>query len=398
MKKYYGLTVLVCVLVLAAVSFLTDFWHRAPGDEVLKVGFVYSEDESTPYTGNFIQAQHRLEEAFPGRVQVMTRSNVLARDAEEPIRELIRRGCRLMFINSDWDICLPLAREYPEVQFCQISMPFLADATDIPENYHSFNGEIYQARYVSGVIAGMKLRQMMDSGALSARDAVVGYVGADSNPEVISGYTAFLLGVRSVAPEARMRVRYVGSWNSYNLEKERTRQLIDEGCVIIAEHTNTIAPAVACEEATQKGHRVYYIGYHQTMMDIAPSCTLVSLRTNWAPYLLGATEALLNGETIEKGVKGHVHGATDMSAGFEQDWVQMLELNKYLAADGTGEKMERIIENLKAGKLEVFKGNYTGVDPENPADTIDLSKGYTECRDSSGPSFHYILKDYITIE
>ena len=280
--------------------------------------------------------------------------------------------------------------------FCQASMPTISMEGQ-PENYHTFNGEIYQARYAAGIVAGMKLRELLDSSAILPEDAQVGYVAANNTAEVVSGYTAFLLGIRSIAPEARMRVRYTGTWSSYSLEKQRARELIDEGCVIISQHTNTMAPANACEEALQAGKRVYYVGYHQSMMDVAPSTTLISLRTNWYPYISGTVNALLNREEIEKSVPGHVHGR-DMSAGFDEDWVQMLELNVYLAAPGTEQKLEETIEGFRAGKIDVFRGNYTGVSTTDPNDVIDLRQGYTEHRNSSSPSFHYVLRDYIIEE
>ena len=113
-----------------------------------------------------------------------------------------------------------------------------------------------------------KLRQLLDEGTLRPDQALVGFVGANASAEVISGYTAFLLGIRSVAPEAVMRVRYTGSWGNYTAEKEATRRLIEEGCVIIAQHVNTSASAAACEEAVAAGRQVYHVGYHQSMMDI----------------------------------------------------------------------------------------------------------------------------------
>ena len=312
------------------------------------------------------------------------------------MRDLIRQGCRVLFTNLDTDITTKLAAEFPEVAFCQASMPTISMEGQ-PENYHTFNGEIYQARYAAGIVAGMKLRELLDSGAILPEDAQVGYVAANNTAEVVSGYTAFLLGIRSIAPEARMRVRYTGTWSSYSLEKQRARELIDEGCVIISQHTNTMAPANACEEALQAGKRVYYVGYHQSMMDVAPSTTLISLRTNWYPYISGTVNALLNREEIEKSVPGHVHGR-DMSAGFDEDWVQMLELNVYLAAPGTEQKLEETIEGFRAGKIDVFRGNYTGVSTTDPNDVIDLRQGYTEHRNSSSPSFHYVLRDYIIEE
>ena len=396
MKKFFLPTVIICVLVLAALSVITGFWDNAPKINVTRVGFVYSEDESTPYTANFVKAQRALEEEYGDRVQVLVKSNVLSRESEQPMRELIRDGVRILFINMDTDIPITLAREFPDVQFCQVSLPSISmDGT--PENYHTFNGEIYQARYISGIAAGMKLRQLLDSGALLPRDALVGYVGANASTEVVSGYTAFLLGVRSVAPEATMRVRYTGSWSNYAAEKEQTRELIEEGCVIIAQHVNTTAPAVACEEAVSAGKTVYHVGYHQSMMDIAPSCALVSIRTNWAPYVIQAVKAVMSGASIENTVEAHEHGR-DLSAGFESGWVELLELNKFIAAEGTQEKIDNAIESLKKGKIRVFSGNYTGVNPLNTSDTIDLNEGFTENQYSSNPSFNYILEDYITVE
>ena len=390
------ITAAFCAAVLAIVSLLSGFWHYRPQEGVLRVGFVYAEDESTPYTANFVRAQRALEEEYGSKVVILSKSNVLSRESEQPIRDLIADGCRIIFINLDTDVPITLAWEFPEVQFCQVSLPSIS-LEGTPENYHTFNGEIYQARYVSGVAAGMKLRQLMDSGALLPQDALVGYVGANSSSEVISGYTAFLLGVRTVAPEAVMRVRYTGSWSNYNVEKEQTRKLIDEGCVIIAQHVNTTASAAACEEAMSAGRTVYHIGYHQSMTDVAPSAALVSVRTNWDPYILQAVKAVKAGEPIEKTVEGHAHGR-DLSAGFDCGWVEILELNTHSAAPGTEEKLNRVIDQLKSGKLNVFKGNYTGVNPRNPGDTIDLNNGYVENQNSSNPSFDYILNDCITIE
>ena len=396
MKKQFIMTVIICVIVLAAASVLTGYWTNTQNSAMIKVGFVYSEDESTPYTANFVKAQRALEEEYGSKVQIIAKSNVLSRDSEQPMRELIRDGCKVIFINLDTDIPVILAREFPNVQFCQASMPTISmDGTT--DNYHAFNGEIYQARYVSGIAAGMKLRQLLDSGALLPKDALIGYVGANASAEVISGFTAFLLGVRSVAPEATMRVRYTGSWSNFSAEKEQTKQLIDEGCVIIAQHVNTAAPAVVCEEAASAGITVYHVGYHQSMLDIAPSSALVSIRTNWVPYVLQATQAVMDDQVIENVVEAHNHDR-DMSAGFESGWVELLELNKFIAAEGTQEKIDNAIENLKKGRIRVFSGNYYGVNPVNPVDTFDLNNGFTECQYSSNPTFCYILQDYITVE
>ena len=395
-KRYYFAAALICILVLLAFALASGYFTRTKPGGTLKVGFIYSEDESTPYTYNFTQGQRALAETYGSRVEVLVQSNVNGKEAEEPIRDLIRKGCRLIFINADTDAAAVICGEFPDVQFCQVSLPSI-DPTGLPDNYHTFNGEIYQARYAAGVAAGMKLRSLIDTGAIRAEDAKVGFVAANNSAEVVSGYTAFILGMRSVAPEATLRVRYTGSWSNYSVEKSVANELISEGCIVIAQHTNTMAPAIACEEAAAKGSRVYHVGYHQSMMDVAPSTALVSLRTNWTPYILGVTEAVLNGRSIENTVPGHAHGH-DISAGFDQNWVQILELNKQLAAPGTEEKLNRVIDSLKKGKIDVFRGDYTGVNPDDPTDTIDLNQGYRENEKSSSPSFRYILQDCVIEE
>ena len=87
-----------------------------------------------------------------------------------------------------------------------------------------------------------------------------------------------------------------------------------------------------------------------------------------------------------------------MCAGFDQGWVELTELNHQLAPYGTVEKLNKAIDGLRRGSLEVFKGNYTGVDPDDPADTIDLNQGYRENANASWPTFHYLLKDVIAVE
>ena len=225
---------------------------------------------------------------------------------------------------------------------------------------------------------------------------LLGFVAAFPTSEVISGYTAFLLGVRSVVPQAVMRVCYTQTWSSYAQEKEAAQQLIAEGCVIISQHTDTIGPAIACEEASEN-RSVYFVGYNQSMSEVAPSSSLVTSRICWEKYVLAAVDAVMRGKQIESVVSGRIHG-TDVSAGFEKGWVEMTDLNRQAAAPGTQEAMDSAIELFRRGRSDfVFKGDYTGVDPDDPKDTIDLRSGYAENEITSFPTFHYILNDVITI-
>ncbi len=395
MKRVYIITVLTCAFILAAIIGAFRVLNISSGRESLKVGFIYDNDESTPYTYNFSLAKDAVEKKYGDRVEIMTCSNVLDEEMEEPLRDLAGKGCDIIFFNGYSDLVMKLAPEYPNIQFCQTSYMDMSDKT-VPANYHTFKGEAYQGRYVSGIAAGMKIRQMILEGIITEDQAIVGFVAAFPTSEVISGYTAFLMGVRSVVSRAVMRVSYTGTWSSYALEKQAAEQLIDDGCVVLSQHTDTIGPAIACEKASET-KEVYFVGFNQSMSEVAPGSSLVTARICWEPYVLSAVDALMANKEIEAVVSGRIHGS-DVSAGFEKGWVEMIDLNLPVAAPGTQDAMDKAIDKFKRGNNAfVFKGDYIGVDPENPSDTCDLKKGYIENENTSYPLFHYVLSDIITI-
>ena len=396
MKRVYLTAALTCLVILAAVIGCFQLLNLTGGRNGLKVGFVYDNDESTPYTYNFSLAKDAVERKYGDRVEILTCSNVLDDKMEDPIRELAAKGCDIIFFNGYSELVRELAPEFPNIQFCQASYMDMSDQA-VPANYHTFKGEAYQGRYVSGIAAGMKIKELIANGVISEDQAIVGFVAAFPTSEVISGYTAFLLGVRSVVPQAVMRVRYTETWSSYAQEKSAAQQLIQEGCVIISQHTDTIGPAIACEEASQNSP-VYFVGYNQSMSEVAPGASLVTSRICWEPYVLSAVDAVMKNKKIESVVSGQIHG-TDVFAGFERGWVEMVDLNLQAAAPGTQAAMDSAIEQFKRGKVDfVFRGDYVGINPDDPTDTCDLSKGYIENENSSFPMFHYILSDLITVE
>ncbi|MCI7323641.1 MAG: BMP family ABC transporter substrate-binding protein [Lachnospiraceae bacterium] len=395
--RVYGMTLLGAlslILILSAAGLLV---HSRKTDETIRVGFVYVGDSSTGYTNNFYEAQKAVEKAYGDSVVTIAKYNVPEDKAEVALQELIAEECKLIFSTSYGygETTKIFAKAYPEIQFCQATC---ANANEEPylDNYHTFMGRIYEGRYVSGVAAGMKLRELIDEGKITGEQAKVGYVAAFPYAEVISGYTSFLLGVRSVAPEAVMTVKYTNTWGDYHLEKECAKKLIDEGCVIISQHSDTIGPASACEE-TDRSQNVFFVSYNESMSDIAPTTYLTGCKINWEPYILEAVEAVLYDKEIEKQVEGTIYG-NDVGAGFEKSWVEMLEINEFVAAEGTKEKVESLIRDFKNNKVRVFLGDYTGVDPQNPEDTIDLRQEYIENKESSAPTFHYILDDVIHVE
>lgn len=400
MKRIYLITVLTCLAILAALICCFRILNLTGGKDHLTVGFIYDNDESTPYTYNFSLAKDAVEKKYKEKVDILTCSNVLDDEMEEPIRELADNGCDVIFFNGYSDLVMKLAPEYPDIQFCQTSYMDMSGKS-VPANYHTFKGEAYQGRYISGIAAGMKIEEMISNEIITKDQAIVGFVAAFPTPEVISGYTAFLLGVRSVVPSAVMRVYYTQTWSSYAQEKNAAEKLIDEGCVIISQHTDTIGPAIACEETTEEPAHipVYFVGYNQSMSEVAPATSLVTSRICWDPYVVSAVDAVMAEKNIEDVLYGHgkIHG-NDVSAGFENGWVEMDDLNLQAAAFGTKRAMDIAIDRFKRGTVDfVFKGDYTGIDPNDPSDTIDLRNGYIENENSSYPTFHYILKDVITV-
>ena len=399
MKRNLIITIVtVTILLLFTGAYRMLEINTSDPDHVVKVGYIYDGDESAPYTANFIRAQHAIEKKYEGRVESVVRSNVPAASGPEMLSELVAEGCEIIFTTSYGyqEAAKECAAANPNVQICEATGD-MANTDPVLSNYHNFMGRIYEGRYAAGVVAGMKLRQMIDEKVIKPEEAKVGYVAAYPYSEVISGYTAYLMGVRSVVSQAVMHVCYTGSWSSYALEKSAAQHLIDEGCVILSQHTDTIGPAIACEQAFEE-HPVYFVGYNQSMSEVAPAASLITFRICWEPYVLGAVDAVFKDEEIESVVQGKIHG-TDMSAGFDKGWVEMDDLNELAAAPGTEDAMKDAIERFKRGNGDfVYRGNYTGVNPDDPSDTIDLRKGYIENANTSYPLFHYILTDIITVD
>ena len=396
-KRIYGITLISAIAVIAAAFAIHYFTHGREHEKTIKAGFVYVGDASTGYTNNFVKVQEAIEKKYDGRVETIAKYNVPEEEVEGSLKELVEEGCQLIFTTSYGygEKTKEYAGIYPEVQFCQATC---SNANEEPyfSNYHTFMGNIYQGRYISGVVAGMKLQELIEDGKITPEQAKVGYVGAYPFAEVISGYTAFFLGIRSVVPEAVMTVRYTNTWGDYHLEKQCAKDLIGEGCVIISQHSDTMGPAAACEE-TDRSREVYYVSYNESMGDVAPTTYLTGSKINWEPYMMKAVEAVLSDKDIEKCVRGNING-NDVGAGFENGWVQMLEINEFTAAEGTQERVKKLIREFKENRIQVFQGDYLGVNPDDPSDIIDLREGYCENEKSSAPTFHYILKDVITIE
>lgn len=397
MKRIYRITIICSLFMILLTYGLVELKkYISKEKDSIRVGFIYVGDSCDAYTNNFIKAQKAIEKEYGERVELLAKYNVAEGKEEVYIKELVEAGCDLIFATSYGygETVKRIAADYPEIQFCMATCSNANEQPVLP-NYHNFMGEIYQGRYISGVVAGMKIKELIEEGTISGEQVKIGYVGAFPYAEVISGYTAFFLGARSVVPNVEMEVVYTDSWGDYDLEKRLAFQLIEDGCVIISQHSDTSGPAVACEE--MRGDYVaFHVGYNLSMADVAPITSIISSRIDWQKYMVAATGAVLKGKKIEDAVDGNVHG-NDISGGFKEEWVQMLKLNATVAAKGTEEVIQQLIQQFCQGDIDVYRGDYVGVDPFNPEDTFDLRKGFQENRDESAPSFHYVLKDVIHI-
>ncbi|MCR4945343.1 MAG: BMP family ABC transporter substrate-binding protein [Lachnospiraceae bacterium] len=397
MKKAYIVTFLTAVLAVVMFYFIAAEVRDTDTGRTVKIGVVYVGDVSDAYTHNFVKAVNSIENTYGDKVEILPKYNIAEGKEEAVISELVDSGCDIIFGTSFGyaSSMKKIAMAHPDIEFC---MATATNAGEEPflDNYHTFMGEIYEGRYAAGVVAGMKIKELINKGVISGKDVKVGYVAAFPYAEVISGYTAFFMGVRSEVEDAVMYVKYTSSWSDYVLEKKYADELIDEGCILISQHSDTAGPAVACEER-DVSTLVYHVGYNISMLDVAPTTSLVSSRINWEPYMVSAVGAVIEGRSIEECVKGNRYG-NDVGAGFERDWVQLTSINENIAAPGTSARVAEIIDGFKDGSINVFKGDYTGTDPFDPTDTIDLKGGYTENSNSSAPTFHYVLDDCIIVE
>lgn len=392
-KKY-----ILCTITSAVICLLSFGIHvlTRSEDRSLKVGFIFVGDEITPYTENFIKAQNHVVSVFSDKIECVTKYNVTEDQIELPLEELVNEKCDYIIAASYGygPVVKDMAALHPEIEFC---VPTGDNANDEPvlSNYHNCYGTIYQGRYICGVIAGEKLKEMIESKVISAEEAKIGYVAAFPFAEVISGYTAFYLGVQSVVPEATMLVKYTDTWSNYSLEKQVAVELIDEGCVVISQHSDTKGPAVACENS-KRALPVYHVGYSQSMTDIAPTRSLVSCSVDYSYYFEQSINALLHGKKIEDCIDGKVYGQDSM-AGIEKGWVRILDINYAILPENIDSTVKSVSSKIEKNDIAVFSGNFTGTDPFDSSNKIDLRTPFIENEKSSSPAFCYVLDDVIKI-
>jgi basic membrane protein A len=348
MKKFLALLLaLVLSLSLAACGGKKE---EAPADAEkpadtqepasdIKVGFIFLHDENSTYDLNFINGAKAACENL-GITNYVFKTNVPeGQECYDTAAELADDGCNIIFADSfgHEDYMIQAAKEFPDVQFCHSTG--VKAHTEGLDNYHNAFASIYEGRYLAGIAAGMKLNEMIAAGEFSAEEAKIGYVGAFTYAEVVSGYTSFFLGARSVCPTATMEVTFTGSWYDETAEKEGAQKLINNGCKLISQHADSMGAPTACELAG-----VPNVSYNGSTESACPNTYLVSSRIDWTPYYEYAISAAMNGEAI----------AADWTGTLATGSVVLTDLNEKAVAEGTAEAIAEATAKLEDGSLHVF--------------------------------------------
>lgn len=315
-----------------------------PGGTTVKVGLICIGDENDQgYTYNFIRGKEAVTEKLAAKginVEWVVKYNVGENSTcEDANIELAEAGCDLIINNSYGfeEYMLKVAPDYPDIEF--VGCTNQASRVDDLPNTHNAFANIYEGRYLAGVAAGMKLQELIDSGEISADEAVIGYVGAYSFAEVISGFTSYYLGAKSVCPSVGMKVQFVGSWSNATEEGNAAAALCDLGCVMISQHSDNSTPAT-----TAQTNGVYHTGYNNDMTGVAPDASIISTRIDWSVYFEYAIESVANGEEFDQ----------DWCHGMDEGAVVMTGLNDTIAAPGTAEKLTEVENAIRSGALNVF--------------------------------------------
>ena len=338
MKKTIALLLsLVMVIGMVAFTGCGSKDDSSNGGD-FKVGFICLHDENSTYDKNFIDAANAACEELG--VEAVIKTNIPeGQECYDAAAELVDAGCGIVFADSfgHEDFMIQAAKDFPEVQFCH-STGTKAHTENLA-NYHNAFASIYEGRYLAGVAAGMKINEMIDAGTITADEAKMGYVGAYTYAEVVSGYTSFFLGARSVCESVTMEVTFTGSWYDEALEKEAANKLINDGCVLVSQHADSMGAPTACEKAG-----VPNVSYNGSTQDACPNTFIVSSRIDWTPYYVYAIKAAQNGEAID----------ADWTGNLETGSVVLTDVNEEVAAEGTADKIAEITKKLEAGELQVF--------------------------------------------
>lgn len=361
MSKKIIAVVLALVLAFAFAACSAGGDDKDTDAKQVKVGFIFLHDENSTYDKNFIDAADEACKALgiDDANKIYKKNVPEGQECFEAAEDLVDQGCTFIFADSfgHEDYMLEAAKKYPNVQFCHATGT--KAHTENLANFHNAFASIYEGRYLAGIAAGMKLNAMIEDGQFTADEAKIGYVGAYTYAEVVSGYTSFFLGARSVCPTATMEVTFTGSWYDEAAEKEAATKLIANGCKLISQHADSMGAPTACEAAG-----VPDVSYNGSTISACPNTFIVSSRINWAPYFEYAIKCVMDGTAID----------TDWTGTLDTQSVLLTEVNEQAAAPGTQEAIDKAAAEMKAGTLKVFDVStftVTVTDDKNVNATVD---------------------------
>ena len=367
MKKFLALLLtLVMALSLAACGGSDEESTGSPAEDPaaneessgsaadVKIGLICVHDINSGYDAAHIEGLTAAceELGIDANSQVIFRYNIAEdENCYDAAVDLAEEGCNIIFSDSygHQSYMLDAAEDYPDVTF--VSCTGDMAATSGLDNYKNLFPYTYESRYVSGVVAGMKLKELMDAGTVT--DPKIGYVGAYPYAEVVSGYTAFLLGIQSIVPEAYMEVQYTNSWYDLTKENETALALMNDGCVIIGQHADSTGAPSAVQAEHENGKTVFSVGYNIDMLAVAPDVALTSAQNVWSVLYQATLEAYLEG--------GNDAVPADYACGAAEG-AQTISALGPACAEGTAEKVEEVWAALADGSLKVFDTSKFTVD------------------------------------
>ncbi len=358
MKKLLALLLSLAMLAaLAACGAQGTAQGGTPAGDgaALKIGAIMLGDETEGYTAahiNGIKAAAKelgiADDQIIWKYQVKEDSGCY-----EAAEDLVGQGCGLIISNSygHQDYMAQAAEQHPDVIFAAMTGDYAA-ISGLDNLKNAFN-YTFESRYVSGVVAGMKLKEIIENGTLTPEvqpnsfdadgNVKIGYVGAYPYAEVVSGYTAFYLGVKSVYEKVVMDVMYTNSWFDIDKEGANAEALVANGAVIVCQHADSTGAPAAVQKLKDNGTLCWSVGYNIDMLDTAPTAALTSATNNWKVYYKYLFETMMNGQEVP----------ADWSAGYADDAVAITPLGPEVA-EGTADKVAEVESALKAGTLHVF--------------------------------------------
>ena len=318
----------------------------------VKIGLICVHDINSGYDAAHIEGLTAAceELGIDANSQVIFRYNIAEdENCYDAAVDLAEEGCNIIFSDSygHQSYMLDAAEDYPDVTFVSCTGDMAASSG--LDNYKNLFPYTYESRYVSGVVAGMKLKELMDTGTVT--DPKVGYVGAYPYAEVVCGYTAFLLGIQTQVPEAYMEVQYTNSWYDLVAEGEAANALMARGCVIIGQHADSTGAPSAVQAARDAGSNVYSVGYNIDMLSVAPEAALTSAQNNWSVLYKATLQHMLDGTEIP----------ADYAVGHSEGAVMISELGES-CAEGTQEAVDAAWAGIDDGSLKVFDTSKFTVD------------------------------------